>query len=64
MEQKKSVVSAEVSLVPKSTVALGEKEALQTMKLLDHLEELDDVQRFFANVDFSETVLEKLRAEI
>ena len=63
VEQKKSVISAELSLVPKNTVALGEKEALQTLKLLDHLEELDDVQRVFANVDFSEAVLEKLRTE-
>ena len=63
IEQKKKVISAEVSLVPKSTVVLGEKEAIQTLKLLDRLEELDDVQRVFANVDYSEAVLEKLQAE-
>ena len=63
IEQKKKVISAEVSLVPKSTVVLGEKEAIQTLKLLDRLEELDDVQRVFANVDYSESVLEKLQAE-
>ncbi len=63
VRQKKPPISAELSLVPKSTVVLGEKEALQTLKLLDHLEELDDVQRVFCNVDFSEAVLEKLRAE-
>ena len=64
VEQKKPPVSAELSLVPKSTVVLDEKEALQTLKLLDHLEELDDVQRVFANVDFSEAVLERLRAQV
>ncbi len=64
IEQKKPVVSAEISLVPKSTVMLGEKEALQTLKLLDHLEELDDVQRVFSNVDYSDVVLEKLRAQV
>jgi len=63
VEQKKPPVSAEVCKVPKSTVVLGEKEALQALKLLDHLEELDDVQRVFANVDFSEAVLEKLRLQ-
>ena len=63
VEQKKPPVSAEVCRVPKSTVVLGEKEALQALKLLDHLEELDDVQSVFANVDFSEVVLEKLRAQ-
>ncbi len=63
IEQKKPVISAEVSLLPKSTVILDEKGTLQTLKLLDHLEELDDVQRVFANVDISEAMLDKLRAQ-
>ncbi len=61
VEKKKLVVSAELSRVPKSTVVLGEKEAVQTLKFLDHLEEMEDVQRVFANIDYSEAVLEKLR---
>ncbi|MBM3149711.1 MAG: YebC/PmpR family DNA-binding transcriptional regulator, partial [Chloroflexi bacterium] len=61
IEAAKPVISAEVSRVPKTTVVLGEKETLQTLKLLDHLEELDDVQRVFSNIDYSEAVLEKLR---
>jgi len=40
---------------------LGEKEAAQALSLLDHLEELDDVQHVFSNVDFSDATLEKLR---
>ncbi|MBL7208614.1 MAG: YebC/PmpR family DNA-binding transcriptional regulator [Dehalococcoidia bacterium] len=63
VEQKKTPVSAEVCRVPSSMVVLGEKEALQALKLLDHLEELDDVQHVSANVDFSEAVLEKLRTQ-
>lgn len=64
LEQKKMpVISAEVSLLPKTTVLLDEKFALQAVKLLDRLEELDDVQRVFSNVDFSDEVLEKLRAQ-
>lgn len=63
VEKVKPVVSAEVSRVAKSTVNLDEKEALQTIKLLDHLEELDDVQHVSANADFSVAVLEKLRAQ-
>ena len=59
VEQKKAVASAEVSLVPKSTVTLGEKESLQVIKLLNHLEELDDVQRVSSIVDFSDAVIEK-----
>jgi transcriptional/translational regulatory protein YebC/TACO1 len=33
------------------------------LKLLDHLEELDDVQHVSANLDYSEAVLEKLQAQ-
>ena len=63
IEQKKPIISAEVSLVPKSTVMVDEQGALKVLKLMDHLEELDDVQRVFSNVDYSESVLEKLRVQ-
>lgn len=58
------IASAEVTLVPKSLVELEEKEALQTLKLLDKLEELDDVQRVSSNADFSDAVLEKYKSGI
>jgi YebC/PmpR family DNA-binding regulatory protein len=63
VEQIKPPVSAEVQRVAKSTVVLDEQQAIQTLKLLDHLEELDDVQHVSANLDYSEAVLEKLRAQ-
>ena len=63
VEKIKPPVSAEVQRVAKNTVVLDEKEALQTLKLLDHLEELDDVQHVSANLDYSEAVLEKLQAQ-
>jgi len=49
--------------VPKSTVMLEEKEALQTLRLLDRLEELDEVQRVFTNADFPDSALEKYRSQ-
>jgi YebC/PmpR family DNA-binding regulatory protein len=63
VEQKQPVISAEVSLVPKTTVMTDEEGALKVLRLLDHLEELDDVQRVFSNLDYSEAVLEKLRVQ-
>ena len=63
IEGKAKVISAEVSPLPSQTVLVAEKEAVQTLKLLDHLEELDDVQQVFSNMDFSEDVAEKLRAQ-
>lgn len=58
-----AIVSAELLMVPKSTVMLDEKAALQTLRLLDRLEELDDVQRVFTNADFPDTALEKYRSQ-
>jgi YebC/PmpR family DNA-binding regulatory protein len=52
------IVSSEVSLIPKTTVDLDEKHALQTLKLIDKLESLDDVQSVSSNVNFTEEVLE------
>lgn len=58
LEEAGAVVSsAEVSLVPKTTVSLDEKHALQTLRLLDKLEDLDDVQRVYTNADFPDHVL-------
>ena len=51
--------TAEISMIPKSTVALKDKEAEQTLKLLDNLEELDDVQKAYTSADFSAEVLER-----
>jgi YebC/PmpR family DNA-binding regulatory protein len=54
-----SVDSAELSMVPKTTVAIDdERVARQVMKLVDGLEESDDVQDVYANFDIPETVLE------
>ncbi|MBA7686053.1 putative transcriptional regulatory protein [subsurface metagenome] len=64
LEQRElAIVSAEVLKVPKSVVMLDEKAALQALKLLDRLEELDDVQRVFTNADFPDEALEKYRSQ-
>jgi transcriptional/translational regulatory protein YebC/TACO1 len=63
VEKIKPPVSAQVMRVAKKTVVLEEKATIQTLKLLDNLEELDDVQSVCANLDYSEAVLEKLRAQ-
>ena len=60
-ERKLTVVSAEVLMVPNNVVMLDEKVALQALRLLDRLEELDDVQRVFTNADFPDEALENYR---
>ncbi len=63
LKQKKiAVASAEVSMVPKTTVELEEKAALQTLRLLDKLEELDEVQNVSSNADFPDAILEKYQS--
>ena len=51
-------VSAELTMVPKSTIEVSEKEARQVLRLIDELEDNDDVQGVYANFDISEDVLE------
>ena len=45
---------ASLSMEPSTTVALEGKEAEQMLRLSDVLEDLDDVQNFYANFDISE----------
>jgi YebC/PmpR family DNA-binding regulatory protein len=49
---------AELMLQPKSTVQLGEADARKTLRLVDALEDIDDVQDVYANFDIPEEVLE------
>lgn len=57
MEAGHEPTSAEIAKVPTTTVPLAEKEAVQTLRLLERLEELDDVQRVYCNADFPDAVL-------
>ncbi len=64
LEQAKiPVASAELSMIPKMPIELEEKAALQTLKLLNKLEELDDVQNVYSNVNFSDAILEKYQEQ-
>ena len=56
-KEKIDVESAEVSMIAKQTIDLDEKQSVQTMKMLENLEELDDVQRVASNVNFSDAAL-------
>ncbi len=63
IEEKEHVLSAELSLTPKTTVVVEENKAMQTLNFLDQLEELEDVQRVFSNIDITEATLERLRSQ-
>ena len=47
------IANAETTMVPKTTMTLEEKGVEQTVRLIDKLEELDDVQTVYTNLDLS-----------
>ena len=54
-----TVESAELSMVPKVTVAIDDDStAKQVVRLVEALEDNDDVQDVYANFDIPEAVLE------
>ena len=51
------VASAETQRVPKTTVQLDESSAVQTLRFIEKLEALDDVQKVYFNAEFSEDAI-------
>jgi YebC/PmpR family DNA-binding regulatory protein len=51
--------TAEITMVPKTTVALGERESFQNMNLISNLEDLDDVQQVYSNLEMSDELMAK-----
>jgi len=51
---------AEITMIPKNTVKLEGKEAEQMIRLMEVLEDSDDVQKTYANFDISDEILEKM----
>ena len=52
--------SAEVTMIPKNNVKIDGKEAEHMIRLMESLEDSDDVQNVYANFDISEELLEAL----
>jgi YebC/PmpR family DNA-binding regulatory protein len=57
--KKLKITAAERTMLAKTTVDLSESDALKTLRLMDRLEEYDDVQKVHVNAEFSDAVLEK-----
>ncbi|MFN2225682.1 MAG: YebC/PmpR family DNA-binding transcriptional regulator [Anaerolineae bacterium] len=56
-ERGLKIESAEITMVPKTTIALDQKQAFQNMNLISQLEELDDVQDVYSNLDISDELV-------
>ncbi len=61
-DAKIQTVLAEVTFVPQNTIKLEEKAAEQMLKLMEVLDEHDDVQKVHANFDISDEVMLKVAA--
>ena len=53
------LLQAHVTMIPNAIVQLENAHATQALRLLDNIEELEDIQQVFTNADFSEEALEK-----
>ena len=61
-EQDIPLSSAEQTMVPQNTVALDADKARQVLRLMETLEDQDDVQNVYANFDIPDAVVEEVGA--
>lgn len=54
------ITSAEITMIPQNYVSLDAKKTSQVMRLVDLLEENDDVQNVYTNIDVTDEVLKEL----
>ncbi len=57
-----SYASGDISMVPQNYIKLNQQDAEKMLKLMDALEDHDDVQKVFANFDIPDDIMEKLSA--
>jgi YebC/PmpR family DNA-binding regulatory protein len=60
-EREIPLVSAEITMVPRNTIRVEGREAEQMLRLLERLEECDDVQNVHANFDIDDELMEQLQ---
>lgn len=56
------IANVERLMKPKTSYSPSEKEALAALRLMERLEELDDVQKVYSNIDVSDELAEKFAA--
>lgn len=53
-------LKAQISMIPQSSVRLEADKSVQMLKLMEKMEDNDDVQNVYANFDISDEIMEKL----
>jgi YebC/PmpR family DNA-binding regulatory protein len=59
-EKKVAYESAEITWIPKNNVKVSDEDAGKVLKLVEELEEYDDIQQVYANFDISKEFMEKM----
>ena len=62
VDQNIPLVSSELSMVPQNTVELDADKARQVLRLMDAIEDHDDVQDVYSNFDIPDSVIEEVGA--
>jgi YebC/PmpR family DNA-binding regulatory protein len=58
-KRKQPIASAELAWIAKTPAQVSDEQAVSTMKLMESLEEYDDVQKVFSNLDITDAVMAK-----
>jgi len=58
-KKKIPIAAAELAWIAKTPAAVSDEQAVSTMKLMEALEEYDDVQKVFSNLDITDAVMNK-----
>ena len=61
-EQNIDCLFSEITLIPKTTVDLEGKKAMQMLNLMEQLEDHDDVQKVYANFNIADEIMEEISA--
>jgi YebC/PmpR family DNA-binding regulatory protein len=61
-QRKIKYIEAKISLIPQNTVKLEAGKAEQMLKMMEKLEDNDDIQNVYANFDIADDIMERLSA--
>ncbi|MCU0846448.1 MAG: YebC/PmpR family DNA-binding transcriptional regulator [Spirochaetes bacterium] len=59
-EKKYNLLYNEITFIPQTTVTLDEKKASQCLRMIETLEDNDDVQNVYSNYDISDDIMMKI----
>jgi len=54
------ILSSRISMVPRTTVQLSGEKAISMLKLMERMEDNDDVQNVYANFDIPDEIMEEM----